>query len=237
MAKSMTITRRTAAVLFTWATLFTASVPICAAQDYRLAFTENPFTYEVWVDDERVVDQNVADTAHTSLYFVTEEGAQYLEQSHRFEASDIRLDAEFATSDGRRARLTIRPAEHGGYRLDLRFDPQAGILAVGEMLWAHPGEQFQGLSERVIGNEDPSDPPEPGRRGHFVEVESSGPNSRFYLSSRGYGLYLDCPRTGYFDMASRIADRIQLKFEGTSLTYEVFLGEEIVSDYSSVVGR
>ena len=232
---------KTGAVLIRWSAVFIAFAVNCAAQDYRLEVTENPFTYEIWVDDERVLDQNVADTAHTSLYYLTNESAQYLERALHFDATDTSLNAVFETSDGRRAHLQIEPEKHGGYRLDLTFSPEGGVIAVGEMLRARPEERFQGLSERAIGiGNDARDEARSERRGHFIEMELGGKISYcpFYLSNRGYGLFVHGTWTGYFDMASRIGDRIQFEFNGPALSYDVFLGDtpaEILADYAEAI--
>ena len=223
----------------------TAWTPICAAQDYAIEFTRNPVTYRVWQDDDITLEQNVADTAHTALYFITSEGAQYLDRPLRFEATDTSLTAEFATTDARRAYLKIEPADHGGFLLALTFSTQEGVLAVGEMLRAYPKEQFRGLTKGVMGRSDTrtrdtTDSASTDRRGLFLEMNPNDKNSRsmpFFMSSRGYGVFVEGKWTGYFDMASRIGDRIQFELDSPALSYHVFLGDtraQIVRNYKEV---
>jgi alpha-glucosidase (family GH31 glycosyl hydrolase) len=209
-----------------------------------------PFSYALTAADreEALVRQHRPDTAQSALYFVTEEGTQYLTEPLSFSKRGQTLNARYRTTDGREATVRIDPeAARGGWAVSIRFTPSTGIERVGEVLAARTGEHFHGLTERVRGNDDdvPRDPSLPvslDRRGHRVEMDVNGTVSLyapFYLSSAGYGLYAETTSLGVFDVAQTNEERVRFAFDGSSLSYRIFPGgpKEILDQYTEVAGR
>ncbi|MDZ7373377.1 MAG: alpha-glucosidase [candidate division KSB1 bacterium] len=217
-------------------------------QSYVLEATREPFSFRLKLGEEVVFAEQKADTAASSLFYLTDKGPQFLVKAVRFEAGRRRLSATYITSDGRRATVQVTPQKHGGCRVSVRVEPAEGILGVGETLACGSEEHFHGLTERVLGNDDrvPRDPSVPvslDRRGHHVEMITRGTisiYSPFYLSSAGYGLFVEGTWTGEFDMAAQRPDRVWFRFDGPSLSYHVFPSkspERILEMYTSVAGR
>jgi alpha-glucosidase (family GH31 glycosyl hydrolase) len=217
---------------------------------YSLEVTRAPFSYAFTAADqgEALVRQHRPDTARSSLYFVTEEGTQYLSEPISFSKRAHTLKARYRTTDGREATVRITPrAAEGGWAVSVQFSPTDGIERVGEVLAARSGEHFHGLTERARGNDDevPRDSSVSvalDRRGHRVKMDLNGTISLyapFYLSSAGYGLYVEGTHLGVFDVAQTDDERIQFAFDGSSLSYRIFDGtpKEILNQYTGVVGR
>lgn len=220
--------------------------PADTGTSYALQTTRTPFSYAFSAGEREIVTQSAPDTARSALYFVTDAGVQYLTDPLSFEQRDNRLDAVYGTTDGREAAVRIVPQSYGGWRVALSFTPAEGIVRVGEVLAARAGEHFQGLTERARGNDD--DVPRDSsvsvaldRRGERVVMDVNGTVSLyapFYLSSSGYGLYVESTWLGVFDVAKADAGRVRFAFDGPSLAYHVFPGtpEQILSQYAEVVG-
>jgi len=216
---------------------------------YDLQVTEVPFSYQFTAADREqpLVAQHRPDTARSAVYFVTEAGTQYLTEPISFEKRAQTLDARYRTTDGREASVQIEPQLHGGWRVSISFAPSEGIQRVGEVLAARPGEHFHGLTERVRGNDD-SVPRDSSvevaldRRGERVVMDVNGTVSLyapFYLSSHGYGLYVDNTWLGVFDVAQADAERLRFAFDGPSLTYHIFPGspKDVLRQHTDLTGR
>jgi len=61
----------------------------------------------------------------------------------------------------------------------------------------------------------------------------------FFVSSRGYGIYLATSRRAYFDLAADTPDRASFSVEGPSLDFYLFAGKlkEIVAAFADLVGK
>lgn len=220
-----------------------------ADSSHSLQVTRTPFSYAFATDDdeEALVRQHRPDTARSALYFVTEEGTQYLTEPRSFTKRASTLDARYQTTDGREARVEIDPQVEGGWRVSVTFTPKEGIQRVGEVLAVRSDEHVHGLTERARGNDDdvprnPSVPVALDRRGERVIMDVNGTVSLytpFYLSSAGYGLYVDNTHLGFFDVAQGDDERLRFAFDAASLSYHVFPGspKQILSQYTEVTGR
>lgn len=65
-------------------------------------------------------------------------------------------------------------------------------------------------------------------------------NVPFYLSSRGYGVFVDTPSDVAFEIGSEKVERVQFSLEGQSLSYVVFGGasmKDALSRYTAYTGR
>ncbi|GAA0319164.1 alpha-xylosidase [Kineococcus aurantiacus] len=117
---------------------------------------------------------------------------------------------------------------------------QAGRHFVHEQLALSVGETVHGLGERfgpVV------------RNGQSVDIwnadggtssEQAYKNVPFYLSDRGYGVFVDDPGAVSFEVASEVVSRTQFSVEGHELTYHVIAGPtplEVLRRYTGLTGR
>ncbi len=219
------------------------------SSSYALEVSRAPFSYAFTSTDggQALARQHRPDTARSSLFYVTAEGVQYLTDPLSFTKRSTALDARYETTDGREALVQIEPQATGGWRVSVQFVPNEGIQRVGEVLAARDGEHFHGLTERVRGNDD--DVPRDSsvavaldRRGHHVKMDVNGTVSLytpFYLSSVGYGLYVDNTHLGMFDVAKADDERVRFAFDSASLSYHLFPGtpKTVLNQYTAVTGR
>ncbi|GAA1862287.1 alpha-xylosidase [Myceligenerans crystallogenes] len=111
---------------------------------------------------------------------------------------------------------------------------------VHEQLTLEPGEQVYGLGERFgpfvkngqvvdIWNEDGG-----------TASELAYKNVPFYLTSKGYGVFVAHPERVSFEVASEVNTRVQFSVAGQSLEYHVIAGPEpkdVLRRYTALTGR
>ena len=109
-----------------------------------------------------------------------------------------------------------------------------------ERLGVSVGEYIYGLGERFtpyvkngqsvdIWNEDGG-----------TASEQAYKNIPFYLSNRGYGIYVNQPDLVSFEICSEVASKVQFSVKGEELSYCVIGGEnlsEVLSRYTALTGR
>lgn len=111
---------------------------------------------------------------------------------------------------------------------------------IHEQLTLGVGEQVYGLGERfgpVVKN------------GQSVDIwnddggtasEQAYKNAPFYLTSAGYGVFVDTPDRVSFEVASEVVTRTQFSVEGQSLAYYVIYGptpKDVLRKYTALTGR
>ncbi len=156
----------------------------------------------------------------------------------------LRLDA--ATNDviGRTARVSFEFLDDATVRLRLTLDRMVGVVEMGLAAAATADEGFFGLGERFAranhrGHEvlnwaeDSCFDPRPGHDWTYWPVP-------FFLSSRGYGVFLDTTRRAVFRLASDRPDAWQASVDGTELDAVVFAGPDplaVVQRFTALTGR
>ena len=120
------------------------------------------------------------------------------------------------------------------------LDTEPGGRYIREQLSLDVGELVYGLGERfgpVVKN------------GQTVDIwnadggtssEQAYKNVPFYLTSRGYGVFVNHPGAVSFEVASEAVSRVQFSVPGESLEYLVIYGptpEEILRKYTGLLGR
>ena len=122
-------------------------------------------------------------------------------------------------------------AEHG---------PDAGTSWVHEQLSLEPGETVYGLGERFgpfvkngqavdIWNEDGG-----------TSSEQAYKNVPFYVTSKGYGVFVAHPEKVSLEVASEVNTRVQFSVEGQALEYLVVGGptpKDVLRRYTALTGR
>lgn len=128
-----------------------------------------------------------------------------------------------------------------------RIDPADEVQRYGAELPATAGEHFIGLMERVVdagsmpGLEGPLDTAL-DLRGQKATMFVTAPvalYSPFYLSSAGYGLFVEGTWPAVFDMASS-SDVVSLAFEGAPIRLHLIPGPDpktILDRYTQLAGR
>jgi alpha-D-xyloside xylohydrolase len=167
---------------------------------------------------------------------------------------DVRVDE--ATASLRTGDLAVRVHRQGPWRVEfvhgddvltwsdarsvglVRDD--AGRHFVHEQLAIGVGETLHGLGERFGPTV---------RNGQAVDMwnadggtssEQAYKNVPFYLSSRGYGVFVDHPERVSFELASEAVSRAQFSVPGQSLTYLVIDGptpKDVLTRYTALTGR
>jgi alpha-D-xyloside xylohydrolase len=152
--------------------------------------------------------------------------------------------------------LSVRVQRGGGWRVDVEHEgrPLTSSLprSVGAMTsddggaWVHeqlsldPGERVYGLGERFgpfvkngqsveIWNEDGG-----------TSSEQAYKNVPFYLTSKGYGVFVAHPDRVSLEVASEVNTRVQFSVEGQALEYYVIAGpapKDVLRRYTALTGR
>jgi alpha-D-xyloside xylohydrolase len=153
-------------------------------------------------------------------------------------------------------RLTVRVSRDDGWRIDYAADGLAltssepkgmGIVETDDghhymldQLGLGVGECVYGLGERFgpfvkngqsvdIWNEDGG-----------TSSEQAYKNIPFYLTSRGYGIFVNHPGLVSFEVGSETVSHVQFSVEGHTLEYFVIYGpspKEILQKYTALTGR
>jgi alpha-glucosidase (family GH31 glycosyl hydrolase) len=139
---------------------------------------------------------------------------------------------ETMTADGHRIRLTITP-QGRNFDFSLTATPSIDIVKWGLAIESGKDEYFTGLFERVIdGPQQASWAPgistAMNLRGQKVEMivkPTTSIYAPYYLSSRGYAVFVKGTWPGLFDFEAAEPDRIGIEFEGPSLDMKIYTGD------------
>jgi alpha-D-xyloside xylohydrolase len=150
--------------------------------------------------------------------------------------------------------LTVRVARTGPWRIDFEQNgtpitsslPRSVGHITGNGAWVHqqlsiaPGERVYGLGERFGAFV---------KNGQVVDTwnEDGGTSSEqayksvpFYVSSRGYGVFVDTPDEVSFEVGSEVNSRVQFSVPGETLDYHVIAGptpKDVLRRYTGLTGR
>ena len=167
----------------------------------------------------------------------------------------ISFAVETSEGPGGNAQVVIELRDDGAFFVELAPPSPETVSAVGDSFIATEGERYYGLTERIIsdgplGAASEVAPRELGsldRRGELVRISVAATiaiYTPFLHSSRGYGLFVDGPMEGDFDLAKTESDRLAIRFNFDSSTqrfrYHVFHGPghaAILDHYTELTGR
>jgi alpha-glucosidase (family GH31 glycosyl hydrolase) len=143
---------------------------------------------------------------------------------------------EATMADGRAVRLSItaRAGTTSRYAIAVTATPGSDIVRWGFALDASAGEHFTGLMERVVDGPQqrswmPGITTAMDLRGQKVDMlvkPTTSVYAPFYLSSRGYALFVKGTWPGVFDFGASRADRVQIAFEGSTLDLVMYASDE-----------
>jgi alpha-D-xyloside xylohydrolase len=174
-------------------------------------------------------------------------------QTHSALEVEIRNDAQAATLTS--GCLTVRVEKAGDWRIDFKDGERVitssgwrgmGFIDTAEGHYIHEqlnlgvGECVYGLGERFTPFV---------KNGQVVDLwnEDGGTSSElayknipFYLTNRGYGVFVNHPELVSFEIASEKVERVQFSVPGESLDYFLIYGpslKEVLTRYTALTGR
>src|SRR5215471_444634 len=138
--------------------------------------------------------------------------------------------------DGRMVALRVT-REGKNFSVRLTAKPDSGIIRWGLSVDALNDEHYTGVMERVVdGPQQASWAPGikhgmdlRGQKVDMIVKPTTSVYAPFYLSSRGYAVFVRGTWPGHFDFAAAKAERVQIDFEGPSFEMKVYTDEQLDS--------
>ena len=154
-------------------------------------------------------------------------------------------EAQGKTTDGRIATLSVKQ-EGRNFVIRLSAQPDSGITKWGLAVDA-ADEYYTGLMERVVDGPqraswEPGLKPAMDLRGQKVDMilkPTTSIYAPFYLSSRGYAVFVKGLWPGFFDFAASDMQRVKIEFEGPSFEIKVYMSDdpmELVQEHAMDAG-
>ena len=148
--------------------------------------------------------------------------------------------------DGRTISLSITPAGND-FEISLSADRPDGIKKWGLTIDSAPDEYYTGLMERVVdGPQQASWAPGireamdlRGQKVDMILKPTTSIYAPFYLSSRGYGVFVKGDWPGFFDFAASDRQKVKVEFEGPKFELKIYTADNpaaIVTAHSGDAG-
>lgn len=137
--------------------------------------------------------------------------------------------SETQMPDGRVVTMFVK-ADGNDFSLRLSATPDADIVRWGLAVAAAPDEYFTGLMERVVdGPQQRSSATNltaaMNLRGQTVDMilkPTMSVYAPFYLSSRGYAVFVKGNWPGRFDFCASVSNQVKIEFEGPSFEAKIY---------------
>src|SRR5262245_17299146 len=172
-----------------------------------------------------------------SIFFETQQGRTYLPAGFSSELRTAGANGleHQGNVDGRIVHLSVGREGHN-FVVHMNAQPDTGIVKWGLAVDAMRDEYYTGLMERVVdGPQRASWAPElksamdlRGQRVEMIVKPTTSIYAPFYLSSRGYALFVKGTWPGLFDFAAADPRRVTIEFEGPSLEIKVYLSDDLM---------
>ncbi|ANC32957.1 alpha-xylosidase [Isoptericola dokdonensis] len=152
--------------------------------------------------------------------------------------------------------LAVRVHRHGPWRVDFEHAGEvvtsslpksvASVSADAGGRWVHeqlalaPGEHVYGLGERFGPFVKNGQEVDVWNADGGTSSEQAYKNVPFYVTSRGYGVFVDHPEKVSLEVATEVNSRVQLSVPGETLTYHVIAGptpKDVLTRYTALTGR
>jgi alpha-glucosidase (family GH31 glycosyl hydrolase) len=183
------------------------------------------------------------------VFFETKQGRTYLPAQLTYDGSPLKGSGflnQAQMPDGRKVSLSVKQ-ENRNFLIRLQAQPDTGIVKWGLAVDALPDEYYSGLMERVVdGPQRASWAPDlksamdlRGQKIEMIVKPTTSVYAPFYLSSRGYGVFVMGTWPGYFDFAAGDPQRVRIEFEGPSLDMKVYFSDdpmELVREHAMDAG-
>ena len=145
----------------------------------------------------------------------------------------VRLARQVKMADGRVVKLSVIP-QGPHFTILLSAQPASDIVKWGLAVDSDSQEYYTGLMERVVDGPQrdswrPGEQAAMNLRGQRVEMiikPTLSVYAPYYLSSRGYALFVKGNWPGYFSFAADDPHRVKIEFEGPSLALKVYTGRD-----------
>jgi alpha-D-xyloside xylohydrolase len=146
------------------------------------------------------------------------------------------LESQTKMADGRVVNILVKP-DGKNFVLRLSAQPDSDIIKWGLAVAAARDEYYTGLMERVVDGPQAASWA-PGRqetlnlRGQKVDMilkPTTSIYAPFYLSSRGYAVFVKGDWPGYFDFAVDNPQRVKIEFEGSFFEMKVYTAEDLAT--------
>ena len=166
---------------------------------------------------------------------------------------EVRDDAQAATLTS--GRLSVRVNKAGDWRVEFKDGERVitgsgwcgmGVLDspdgrfIHEQLALGVGECVYGLGERFTAFVKNGQVVDMWNEDGGTSSELAYKNVPFYLTNRGYGVFVNHPEKVSFEVASEKVERVQFSVPGESLDYFLIYGptpKEVLSRYTALTGR
>ncbi len=134
--------------------------------------------------------------------------------------------------DGRVVKISVKP-DGNDFAIRMTATPDTDIIKWGLAVKAAPDEYFTGLMERVV------DGPQQASwatnlatalnlRGQIVDMivkPTLAVYAPFYISSRGYAVFVKGYWPGQFDFCASISNQVRIEFEGPSFEAKIYTAD------------
>jgi alpha-D-xyloside xylohydrolase len=211
-----------------------------------------PGILRVFLSDPSLSHQQRVTFAHHDIHPPSATILEHGDQSLRWKTGEMCVEVNFdpfnLTIYNAQGRLLFREAhEECDPPGRLRVLPlgkttfEGGHVAFHETFFAAPDEHFYGFGEKFTDFD---------KRGQILEMwnydasgtfsERSYKNVPFFMSTRGYGIFVDSVTPTHFDMAASNASVASFIVPDTALDYYIIAGPDlktIVSRYADLVGH
>lgn len=166
------------------------------------------------------------------LFYETSAGRTMLPATLTTKGQGIRnrlWKSQLNMGDGRVVSITVQP-EGKDFNVSLRAQPDSDILKWGLEVEAGKDEYYTGLMERVVDGPQraswaPGLKAAMDLRGQKVDMiikPTTSVYAPFYLSSRGYAVFVLGNWPGFFDFAAGNPQRVKIEFEGPLFEMKVY---------------
>jgi alpha-glucosidase (family GH31 glycosyl hydrolase) len=140
-----------------------------------------------------------------------------------------RTEKEIKMPDGRTVKVSVKP-DGDTFQISFSANPNADISKWGLAIKADASEYFTGLMERVVDGPQqaswhPGIEQALNLRGQKVDMilkPTMSVYAPYYLSSRGYAVFVQGNWPGFFDFCSVDPQRVKIEFEGPSFALKVY---------------
>lgn len=190
------------------------------------------FTNSVFIKNDhdraslRVLSPNLASRLKGlrlgGMFYETAKGRTYLPAA-------LAMDEDARTTDGHTLRLATQQ-DDDNYDIKLTAQPATDIIRWGFAIDAQPDEYFTGIMERLVDGPQ-TETWRPDRkealnlRGQKIQMTITPTLSAyapFYLSSRGYAIFVRGAWPGAFDFCASDPAKVKVEFEGPALDFKIY---------------
>ena len=135
--------------------------------------------------------------------------------------------------DGRTIVLTLAPSLRA-FTMRLTAEPSTDIIRWGLAIESDSSEYYTGLMERTVdGPQQSSWAPGVkagmnlrGQKVDMIVKPTTSVYAPFYLSSKGYGVFVKGNWPGFFDFCVDDPERVKIAFEGPSFEIKIYTGDD-----------